>query len=197
MIEEVTEELAIARYLAGARGRRDTSSFNMDVLPPGSTPYERAARDFTDMVMDHMFTLPRTELMIGDKSKTERMYRGMKAQALKAVDARANESVKELTGLLSQARKAKRRAENQARRDELGETVKSLRRSIRETKRRYGLISDKIDKEFKIRMNHLEDEATRDAILESGFRRASEELKKTKVHRGLRRSLDRRPQVGR
>ena len=200
VIAELTQDLAIARYLAGSRGRRKSDAWDFDAMSPDPSVHERAARDFTDTVMNHMFNSPRVELMVGKNrrergSKTERMYREMKTRAVAAVNDRARESIKELQALLDAARAAREEAQHEVRQAELDKQIGDMRVSIRETKSRFDRISKMVEDEFRIRTDALIQDSLRDSTLRSGFKRGAKVLEEHSAgKRGLRKSLERRPQ---
>ena len=86
MLAEADRELEIAKYLAG-------SKFVSRTPIEGGEALDRAGDDFANILFDHWFNLPRPELMVGDKSMTEKLFKEMKARAIEAAGAASKAAI--------------------------------------------------------------------------------------------------------
>lgn len=97
MIAEARKELEYAKYFAGQK------LVESKPLEDGGV-FDRASKDFTSIIMDHWFNLPRPELMLGNESKAQQLFKRMKSEALKAAGAASKAQIDEQEKLVKEAR---------------------------------------------------------------------------------------------
>jgi len=163
-VARLDSEIGISRWLAGYK-------YRAPVETPGGGALERASTGFITVMLDHMFNMPRHELMIGDKSKTDEALKEMKKRAISAVMDRTAKRLKGYDEDIGTKKRKIGRLTAGPERSALSTEYDNLKAAKKRLKESVEKLEFYLDQEFDARRDLLKDQSRLDAILHEGTRK--------------------------
>jgi hypothetical protein len=164
MIAETQREIEHAKYFAGQK-----------LVEPkpleGGGLFERAPNDFMSILMDHWFKLPRPELMVGNESKADELFKKMKSEALKAAGAASTKQIEAQESQLNALIRRVGPLPPGPEREQALERVVAARQILNEMKSRRSSLQQIIGREFDAQMRAVKSQTRSQKQMVKGLKR--------------------------